>query len=608
MKLQKFPSFFIKISAIFVLLSWAQSSVVAQDEAPEIPVAKLTISDTNVEAIPTVGLRLYGRDEQGNPIDFSQRTLSIQSNGTPVGPVSIQGEDEVGTLTVFLIDIPTGVANQLTAVQEAIQAYASPGGMKEQVDYVAVFQVGESGPQQLLEPVQFHNSVSNLFATPLTPETGSTALIDSTVDMLSQIESLKSEAGMAASIVLLTDGTDSISVRNEAEDVAVLAAELGVPLHTLWLLNDDLGEFSHGAGQEYLAELAADSGGIAALLSNSSEYSLIWDRIAGFRSHTRVVYSAAALTPGDALISVSLADDPTIQTETAVSIPNNIPTIELILAAESRTLSVPNLERPLTLQFNTTLQWLDGVERTLEAAQLVVNGETVADVPVKDITKFAATTDKFQFGNNAVEVVILDDQGILARSPELILTVNEGSRSIPQDLSAGLSSSSNLTTILISVVILGFAAAVWIFALRNGWLKRFISLLPQGRRPASSREPQVVISDEGASYSVTTQPIAFLEVVTTKSTVDKEFPLRDLTIKIGRSPSQTDISFDQDITVSRVHAIMRLEGSHYRLYDEGSTSGTWINERQVPDYGTQLQDGDEIHLGEVILRFKQGGA
>ncbi|MEM7331214.1 MAG: FHA domain-containing protein [Chloroflexota bacterium] len=604
MKLLKLSYFF----SLILLFAWVPSSLVAQDDdLPDVPVAKLTITDTNVEAIPTVGLRLYGRDEQGNPIDFSQRTLSIQSNGAPVGPVSIQGQEDVGTLTIFLIDIPTGVTNQLTAVQNAIQAYASPVGMQEQVDYVAVFQVGASEPTQLLEPVPFHNSVRNLFVTPLIPETGATALLDSTFELLNQIEGLKPTEGMAASIVLLTDGTDSVSTRNEPEDVARLAAELGIPVHTLWLLNDDLGDFSRGAGQEYLAELSAESGGIAAFVSNDEDWPLIWNRIAGFRSQTRVLYTASALTPGDATISVSLADDPSLVAETAVSIPDNIPSIVVNLSADARTMSLPNLDRPVNLQFNTTLQWLDGVERTLDAAQFVVNGDTVADIPVNNIAQFSTSVSTLQYGNNAIEIVILDDQGILARSPELILTVNEGPRTIPPELSAGLGGGSTLRTVLISVVLLGIAAAVWFFAWRNGWLKQLTRLLPQGRRrTATSREPQVVISDEHVSYSVTTQPMAHLEVVTTKSTVDKSFALRDLTVRIGRSPSQSDIAFDKDITVSRVHATLRLEGSHYRIYDEQSTSGTWVNDRQVPDYGTQLQDGDEIHLGEVVLLFKQG--
>jgi pSer/pThr/pTyr-binding forkhead associated (FHA) protein len=80
--------------------------------------------------------------------------------------------------------------------------------------------------------------------------------------------------------------------------------------------------------------------------------------------------------------------------------------------------------------------------------------------------------------------------------------------------------------------------------------------------------------------------------------------LTDVEHRIGRSPVQADIVFENDITVSRLHASIVLEGQDYRLYDEGSTSGTVVNDRRVPDYGHQLRDGDEIRLGAVRLRYR----
>jgi pSer/pThr/pTyr-binding forkhead associated (FHA) protein len=76
-------------------------------------------------------------------------------------------------------------------------------------------------------------------------------------------------------------------------------------------------------------------------------------------------------------------------------------------------------------------------------------------------------------------------------------------------------------------------------------------------------------------------------------------------IRLGRTPAQSDIAFREDLTVSRQHANLMLEGNHYRIFDENSTSGTWVNGRQVPEYGVELADGDEIHLGAVHLIFHQ---
>jgi pSer/pThr/pTyr-binding forkhead associated (FHA) protein len=45
----------------------------------------------------------------------------------------------------------------------------------------------------------------------------------------------------------------------------------------------------------------------------------------------------------------------------------------------------------------------------------------------------------------------------------------------------------------------------------------------------------------------------------------------------------------------------------FHIYDENSTSGTWVNDQQVIDYGLQLLDGDELYLGKVTLRFHMPG-
>ena len=99
--------------------------------------------------------------------------------------------------------------------------------------------------------------------------------------------------------------------------------------------------------------------------------------------------------------------------------------------------------------------------------------------------------------------------------------------------------------------------------------------------------------------------MAHLEVIDAQTLMPEELTLGDAEVRIGRSPAQSQIAFRDDITVSRYHAVLRLEGNQYRIYDAGSTSGTYVNERQVPEYGLQLGDGDEIQLGAVRLRYRQ---
>lgn len=419
----------LRLTFVLLMVLLTGTAVLAQDSLPNV--ARLFITSSDVSSLPSVELHLYGRDSQGNPLNLSQETLTILQNGNAVGPIEYQGTHTAGTLTAFLIDIPPGVVDELPTLQDAIKSYATASNMTEQVDSVAVYQVGATEAAQLVEPTGFFNTVQNLFATPLTPETGATALIDSSTNLLGELAALKPNAEMAASLVLISDGTDVVSTQFDEEEMVARALELGVPIHTIWLNNENIS--TPDFGQDFLARIAAQTGGIAVQLDNTADLPLIWNRIGGFRDQARIRYTVTALEAGNFPVSVSLANNSAIAAETTVDIPNNLPSITINLANESRTLSLPDLDEAVRLQFNTAVTWLDGVERELTAVQLKVN-DVAYDVAVEDAANFQADITSFTYGNNSVEVVVIDEQGIQAKSPIIVLTVNEGRQDIPEEL------------------------------------------------------------------------------------------------------------------------------------------------------------------------------
>jgi pSer/pThr/pTyr-binding forkhead associated (FHA) protein len=68
---------------------------------------------------------------------------------------------------------------------------------------------------------------------------------------------------------------------------------------------------------------------------------------------------------------------------------------------------------------------------------------------------------------------------------------------------------------------------------------------------------------------------------------------------IGRAPS-SDIFLD-DVTVSRNHATIKREGSHFLFVDSGSLNGSYINNNQSSSH--QLVTGDEIQIGKFHMLF-----
>ena len=68
---------------------------------------------------------------------------------------------------------------------------------------------------------------------------------------------------------------------------------------------------------------------------------------------------------------------------------------------------------------------------------------------------------------------------------------------------------------------------------------------------------------------------------------------------IGRAPS-SDIFLD-DVTVSRLHAAIKREGSSFIFTDAGSLNGSYINNQQTSSHN--LVTGDEIQIGKFHMLF-----
>jgi hypothetical protein len=584
---------------LLLFLSLVTFTTIAQAQAE--PPSLLVISNTDVRSPPTVALDIYGISGSGERLVFGPDDLLLRHNGTAVADFTLSGTRPAGTFTLFLIDIPSGVTGQMAEIEAAIIQYASEPTMQEHLDAVAVYKVGEVEPIPLLEPTSFHNSVVNLFADPPQPIDALTALIDSSVNLLDEIESLKPAPSMAASVVIFSDGTDAVSTQYQADDIRIRGAELGVPVHTVWLQNEALPAAAQQFGRNYLSEVAAGTRGLTTSLDNQAGITAIFDRIASFRNQTRLVYSVPEVSGGPFTVELSLATEPGVTASASAELPNNVPQVRLDVPPDARTLSVPNLPEPVRLRLSASTGWLDGQTRTIVAAQLLANGTVIQDIPPGSLDGFDAEIPNFSYGDNTLQIAVLDSQGLRATSPLLTLTVNEGPRDIPDALAVRRGWGGVITSLLIGVFCLSFGLGLAALAWQRGWLVLRRRERPQQPVAEPLVAPAPAVSGQRDIYSA----VAYLEVLEATSAVPAPIPLRHYEEKIGRSPAQSSITFPEDVTVSRLHATLLREGSYYRIYDNHSTSGTWVNDQQVPEYGMQLMDGDEIHLGAVHLRFRQ---
>ncbi|MDX1616339.1 MAG: FHA domain-containing protein [Candidatus Promineifilaceae bacterium] len=621
-------------SAVFalVLLLVAVLSTQAQGQP-----TRIIVTGAEGSSAPTIELTVYGVDGSGQAVDLSNTAFEVTHDGEAVEEVTVARQDEIGTLTVFVLDLPQGVADQIEAVQQAVISFAVEPTMKEQIDKVAIFQVGELGPEQVLAPEGFYNSVRNAFATPLTAQTGNTALIDSLMNVLNNLPAIQEDPRTVVHLVVFSDGTDTVSTQFSAPDVPRLAAELNVPIHTAWLNNPRV-TASKEAGRQYMEQLAAGTGGLTTSFTIGEELQPIWQRIASFRSQSVVQYTLSDLAGGEYAVELSLANNPAISDGAIVTVPPGAPSVTLNIPPASRQLSVANIGEPVELSLATDVAWLDGVDRDITRAQLLVNGVVVQDIPPEDLERFGVTIANFLEGANRIQVAVVDSEGSRAVSPVVELTVSQGDTQVPEEIQPLtltdriLQSLGRLRVLWIGCAgILGtvllLAVAAFIFS-RIGstanlgflrYLRRVPFLRPfmakigrfegQMRHAQSTKRRYSRYVPDVRSVDDDKQQVAarttFLEVIQSTTNMPGRLELEAVEQKLGRSGKQADIVFKEDSTVSRLHATIAREGSDYRIFDEQSTSGTYVNEQRVPPHGLQLVDGDEIRLGAVRLRFRQ---
>ncbi len=79
-------------------------------------------------------------------------------------------------------------------------------------------------------------------------------------------------------------------------------------------------------------------------------------------------------------------------------------------------------------------------------------------------------------------------------------------------------------------------------------------------------------------------------------------PLVGNNVALGRDPNLVQIPFN-DRSVSRLHARIMESNGEYRLYDEGSASGTYLNYERIGLTPRVIRNQDDLHFGRVHLKF-----
>ncbi|MGB3633356.1 MAG: FHA domain-containing protein [Rubrobacteraceae bacterium] len=104
------------------------------------------------------------------------------------------------------------------------------------------------------------------------------------------------------------------------------------------------------------------------------------------------------------------------------------------------------------------------------------------------------------------------------------------------------------------------------------------------RRVVSSGKPELVVESSGIMAA------------------ELRFPINDGSSTILGRSSKSDVVLKSDDYVSGEHAFITRHGGLLYVEDNGSTNGTFVNERKTVG-ATPLREGDSVRVGSTTFRF-----
>ncbi len=126
-------------------------------------------------------------------------------------------------------------------------------------------------------------------------------------------------------------------------------------------------------------------------------------------------------------------------------------------------------------------------------------------------------------------------------------------------------------------------------------------------------ESQENISLDGDAKEEEVKGIHATLTIERGNSVGTEFNLTSDESYLGRWDADNGVfpdvdldSYDDEAKISRRHARITYRNGGYTIEDLGSTNGTYVNRgrRLIPGNPHKLEDGDEIIVGKVFLRFQ----
>ncbi len=603
------------IAAIaFALLFAPVAPLLAQSSAtPELRITEIAIDN-----FPDVSVLIYG---QNLGQELGSVPLTLTEDGS-VQAVTASELVDVGTQTVLLLDASTDIrkpgATGAPRFQEVVDLVVRQVDVTKvlspQTDWLAAYAPAAGERITAIKDwTTDHGFLRNNFYIYEPPaDIGETPLFELIYFGLDAFADPQLDPRAQRSMILFSDGVDNVS-GVEIDDAIARANDLGVAIHTV-LLGEGTRE-----SRANMERIAIMTGGQFIPLTSLEVLDPVWQSIGQGRQQRRLSYRTGNVQPGELAVAAQLEQGTvTDRTEFPVVPPQSPvdvqilqpgPEQEVVRSGQFYTSTLDALT-PAVLPIQVSFTWPDGRPRALQRVEYTLGTDTRL-VEAEPFDRIDFPIAAFGNGSYALRVQAVDELGIAGTSKPLSVKVLEDRPPLPLP-----------TPIPTPPPCQGVGCIVdpqntrWLTlaALALALLALFFAIFVLLRKPAVRMSVQQAVT---GTIKAVTQPFtldrrmkghqaakARLVLVEGDASLPQSVEIVGSNTRIGRDSSLSNVVLD-DPRVSRYHCRIAEEGDDiFRIYDEGSTSGTYVNYKPVDIRGQVLQHGDQVHIGPIGMRFE----
>lgn len=640
---------FFKLFLPFLFLFLLVSPTAAQEGEG----IQLQVTQVDSAEFPEITVRIAAADAQNNLVaDLSG--LTVSENGEAIADFETN-QTAVGIELIFVIDANTVIeqvdlGSTLTRreiVRDSIIGYANNVMDGDGQDDIVTIVVpdGEGGrfleqpdmtfPNEVINAINFYES-GELADTPLN------AMLELALDKTEENQA----DGRYQAIVLFTDGAQlntqldypALTERAQTAGVNVFGVILGA--------SADQNEIAN------VTQLTDPTGGSYVHMPETAAATALYEGINQRAVQTEIVYRSPAGESGSRQIAVTLGDasaeasyDLTLEPAAVTILLDNSQPIRRVATSENTPLEeMEPTSQPLAAE----VSWPDGYPRSLNSATLLVNGaEVPLDTPVLDnngLLTFEWNISGLDAGEYELQVRVVDELGLESFSEPLPLNVEidrpgppevDGTPVVAEESApepepeAEADSPSILDTLQENITLVAIAGGAFLLLLVIVIAALVLLRRRRGGEAAPAAaptaapspiipplgtqlqdEPATMIEQFDSDATFLMQPDfalqevggAYLEPLEYAPEHSGMIPLVGSNVALGRDPNLVQIPFN-DRSVSRLHARIMESGGVFRLYDEGSASGTYLNYERIGLTPRVINNKDDLHFGRVHLRF-----